>query len=145
MDNNTVVTQTQLAITYFLKPPPLKPPPTQVLNIRRKFIKHRTAIWDSKRTGRRKQRPVWGGRTREAPIATCALEGSPLKFGRGDDMAGNPHRAQISQFKLFELFLLVLKLDKQFPVEQFGASRAIRGISISVSSTLLLRHHLKAS
>ena len=37
--------------------------------------------------------------------------------------------------ELVELILL-LKLDKQFPVEQFEASRAIRGSSISVSSTL---------
>ena len=66
-------------------------------------------------------------------------------FGRGDDTVGNPHRAQIYQFELVELklsnlsffgFVLVLKLDKQFPVEQFEASRAIRGSSISVSSTL---------
>ena len=33
MENNTVVTQTRLAIIYFLKPPPLKPPPTQVPNL----------------------------------------------------------------------------------------------------------------
>ena len=39
-------------------------------------------------------------------------------FGRGDDTVGNPHRAQISQFELFEL-LLSLKLDKQFSIEQF--------------------------
>ena len=42
-------------------------------------------------------------------------------FGRGDDTVGNPHRAQISQFELFEL-ILSLKLDKQFPVEQFEAT-----------------------
>ena len=42
-------------------------------------------------------------------------------IGRGDDKVGNPHRAQISQFELFELVLL-LKLDKQFPVEQFEAT-----------------------
>ena len=30
MANSTVVTQAQLAITYLLKPPPLKPPPAQV-------------------------------------------------------------------------------------------------------------------
>ena len=36
-------------------------------------------------------------------------------------MVRNPHRAQISQFELFELILL-LRLDKQFPVEQFGAT-----------------------
>ena len=39
-------------------------------------------------------------------------------FGRGDDTVGNPHRAQMSQFELFELVLL-LKLDRQSPVEQF--------------------------
>ena len=33
-------------------------------------------------------------------------------------MVGNPHRAQISQFELFELILL-LQLDKQFSVERF--------------------------
>ena len=34
------------------------------------------------------------------------------------DRVGNPRRTQISRFELFELILL-LKLDKQFPVEQF--------------------------
>ena len=57
----------------------------------------------------------------------CAL------FGRGDDTVGNPHRGQIYQFELFELVLLP-KLDKRFQVEQFEASRAIRGSSISVNS-----------
>ena len=56
-------------------------------------------------------------------------------FGRRDDTVGNPHRAQISQFDFFELVLL-LKLVKQYPVEQFEASRAIRADSTSVSSTL---------
>ena len=42
------------------------------------------------------------------------------ELGRGDDRVEDPHRAQISQFELFELILL-LKLDKQFPVEQFEA------------------------
>ena len=42
-------------------------------------------------------------------------------LGRGDDKVGNPHRAQISQFELFEL-ILSLKLDKQFPVEQVEAT-----------------------
>ena len=39
-------------------------------------------------------------------------------------MVGNPHRAQISQFELFALMmcLLLVKLDKQFPVEQFEAA-----------------------
>ena len=41
--------------------------------------------------------------------------------GRGENTVGNPHRAQISQFELFELILL-LKLDKHFPVEQFEAT-----------------------
>ena len=40
---------------------------------------------------------------------------------RGDDTVGNPHRAQMSQFELFELIRL-LKLDKQFPLEQFEAT-----------------------
>ena len=43
------------------------------------------------------------------------------KPGRGDATVGNPHRAQIQQFELFELILL-MKLDKQFPVEQFEAT-----------------------
>ena len=53
----------------------------------------------------------------------------------GDDAVGNPRRAQIARFELFELVLL-WKLDKQFPVERFEASRTIRGSSISVSSAL---------
>ena len=36
-------------------------------------------------------------------------------------MAGDPHRAQISQFELLKLILL-LKLEKQFPVEQIEAT-----------------------
>ena len=40
---------------------------------------------------------------------------------RGDDTVGNPHRAQIYQSEFFDL-LLLLKLDKQFPVEQFEAT-----------------------
>ena len=38
-------------------------------------------------------------------------------FGRGDDTVGNPHRAQISRFELFELILL-LKLDKLYLSQQ---------------------------
>ena len=38
---------------------------------------------------------------------------------RGDDTVGNPHRAQIDQFELFELILL---LDKRLPVERFEAT-----------------------
>ena len=40
---------------------------------------------------------------------------------RGDDTVRNPHRAQICQFELLELFLL-LKVDKQFSIEQFEAT-----------------------
>ena len=40
---------------------------------------------------------------------------------RGDDAVGNPHRAQISQFQLFQLILLS-KLDKQFYLEPFEAT-----------------------
>ena len=42
-------------------------------------------------------------------------------IGRGDDTVGNPHRAQIHRFELFELILLA-KLDKLFPVEQLEAT-----------------------
>ena len=42
-------------------------------------------------------------------------------LGRGDDTVGNPHKAQFCQFELFELILL-LKLNKQLPVEQFEAT-----------------------
>ena len=48
-------------------------------------------------------------------------------IGRGDDKVGNPHRAQISQFELFELILL-LKLDENFPGEQFEATVSQRDI-----------------
>ena len=41
--------------------------------------------------------------------------------GSGDDKVGIPHQAQISQFDLFE-FIMFLKLDKQFPVDQFEAT-----------------------
>ena len=47
--------------------------------------------------------------------------GQAHKFGTGDDTVGNPRRAQMYQFELFELILL-LKLDKHFPVEQFEAT-----------------------
>ena len=59
----------------------------------------------------------WGGhplqRTGEGKSATGARGSKDSKpaIGRGDDTVGNPHRAQISQFELFELILL-LKLDK---------------------------------
>ena len=39
-------------------------------------------------------------------------------FGRGDDTVGNPHRAEIYRFELFELFLL-LKLDNESYIERF--------------------------
>ena len=40
---------------------------------------------------------------------------------KGDDAVGSPHRAQLSQFELFE-FILLLELDKRFPVQQFEAA-----------------------
>ena len=62
--------------------------------------------------------------TFEIPITKhcedCAILRQTL-FGRGDDTVGDPHRAQISQFELFELSILS-ELDKQFPVEQFEAT-----------------------
>ena len=53
--------------------------------------------------------------------------GAP-SLGRGDDLVGYPHRAQISPFELFELVLL----SKLYTVP----CRAIRGSNISVNSTL---------
>ena len=58
---------------------------------------------------------------RVAPSAAWT-GGMPVALaGRGDDTVGNPRRAQICHFELFELVLL-LKLDKLFPVEQFEAA-----------------------
>ena len=48
-----------------------------------------------------------------------------------DDTVGNPHRAQIVQFELFELILLL-------KTRQTAPCRAARGSSISVSRTLPL-------
>ena len=47
--------------------------------------------------------------------------GTVAKVGRGDDTVGNPRRAQTLQFEPFELILLS-KLGKQLPVEQFEAT-----------------------
>ena len=57
-----------------------------------------------------------------ATVVTVAV------LGRGDDTVGNPHRAQNSQFELFELILL-WKLDKQLPVEQFEATASQATVS----------------
>ena len=71
-------------------------------------------------------------------------------LGRGDDVVGNPHRAQISRFELFELILL-LAVGKQFPVKQFEAtvlsqstvsppliprSRTLEGLDFGLASCL---------
>ena len=45
----------------------------------------------------------------QAPLEAAGGAGPPeAEIRRGDDTVGNPHRAQISQFELFE-FVLVLK------------------------------------
>ena len=54
-------------------------------------------------------------------------------FGRGDDKVGNPHRAQLSQFELFELIIL-LDLEQQLSIEQFEATAS----QSTVPSPLLL-------
>ena len=68
-----------------------------------------------------------------------------VEFGRGDDTFGKPHRAQVSQSELFDLKVLkssfsslyfLLKLDKQFPVEQFKAT-----VSQSIIPPLLRVRH----
>ena len=53
-------------------------------------------------------------------VLACGFNSDQIA-GRGDDTVGNPHRAQIWQFELFELVLL-LKLDKQLPIERFEAT-----------------------
>ena len=75
-----------------------------------------------------------GGRGAAKPAAR-SVHGMGY-FGGGDDTASSSSnssirafRAQIAQFELFELILL-LKLGKQFPAEQFEAT------VISVKSTL---------
>ena len=65
----------------------------------------------------------------------------PMRFplpslGRGDDTVGNPHRAQIYKFELFELILL-LKVNKQFSIEQFETTVS----QSTVSSPLLFSKH----
>ena len=59
-------------------------------------------------------------------------------LGREDDTVGNPHRANIYQFELFELILL-LKLDKQFSIEQFEPTVS----QSTVSSPLLISRSYK--
>ena len=60
-------------------------------------------------------------------------------FGRGDDTVGNPHRAQFSQFELFELILL-LKSDERFPVERFEATGSHS--TVPVPPPLLILYHI---
>ena len=71
---------------------------------------------------------------RKQSMADADLLKLPVFVGKRDFAVGNPHRASISQFELFELILL-LKSDKRLSVEQFEAKLAICGSSISVSIT----------
>ena len=57
-------------------------------------------------------------RQRKQSDALCSQSAA---LGRGDDTVGSPRRAQIYRFELFELILL-LKLDRQLPVERFEAT-----------------------
>ena len=75
-----------------------------------------------------------------AAAAAIALIPASQRIGRGDDTVGNPHRAQIYQIELFELILL-LKLYKQLPVEQFEATAS----QSTVPSTLLEKHRAASS
>ena len=61
-------------------------------------------------------------------------------FGRGDDTVGNPHRAEISQFQLFGLILL-LKLD----TVPRRATRADRASQSTVPSPLLYLYQCLSS
>ena len=107
--------------------------------LKSRILVRRLAVWESvgceMRTGGSCYRSVcWNIRDRTSlrvasrlplwsAVASRWLIGISLVavFGRGEDTVGNPHRAQICQFELFEL-LLLLKSDKQFPVEQFEAT-----------------------
>ena len=44
-------------------------------------------------------------------------------FGRGDDTVANPHRIELTFISSsFSSLILLLKLDRQLPVEQFEAT-----------------------
>ena len=60
---------------------------------------------------------------------------SPAQIGSGDDTVGNPHRTQISQFLFssFGSFILLLKFDKQLPVEQFKAAASQSAVPFPTS------------
>ena len=63
---------------------------------------------------------------RQRPPEPGRQDSGGTTFGRGDDTVGNPHRAQITQFELLKLILL-LKLDKQLPVERWsGGTTCLR-------------------
>ena len=66
--------------------------------------------------------PTWKVKASQSGsfVGISQIEHLETDLGRGDDTVGNPRRAQISQYVFFELILL-LKLDEQFPVEQFEA------------------------
>ena len=61
-----------------------------------------------------------------------------------NDMAGNPHRAQISQFELFELIFL-LKLDKQLPAERFEATVSQSTVKQLMRTTITVSLFVKNS
>ena len=72
--------------------------------------------------------PRRGPRQYHAAADAAARRGPGGVLGRGDDTVGDPHRAQIPQFELFELILLLRLIRQTFPC------RAIRGNSISRST-----------
>ena len=53
----------------------------------------------------------------DQPLASMGLTSLLAVLGREADTAGNPHRAQISQFELFEFMIILLGLDKQWSIE----------------------------
>ena len=57
-------------------------------------------------------------------------------LGRRDDTVLKPASSLNFSIRVFRVVPFLLKLDKQFPFEQFQASRAIRAESTSVSRTL---------
>ena len=86
-----------------------------------------------------------------SPAGACIAAGArPARARRrsGERPASEKHTEEwrrilwetLIELNLFNSFfcerVLLFKLDKQLPVEQFEASRVIRGSSLSVSSTL---------
>ena len=82
-----------------------------------------------------------GPRGRQPPLRVRGPHlPDPASIGRGDDALGNPRRAHFFRFELFELVLL-LKLDRQFPVEQFEATGSASPLLFKQVGPLIASSH----